>query len=169
MLVTNKKNKISNTLKEKYKTGERVPVHNAKSEEERNRISETLKNKYKSQEHHSKGKPSWNKGKKIEKDTECPHCGKILDKSNAYRWHFDNCKLSESYKIPEYKPMSEDCKNKISEKLKIKYETQIHHMKGKNPWNKGKEMEKIECPHCKVMIDKLNAKNWHFDNCKLKK
>ncbi len=22
----------------------------------------------------------------------CPHCGKILDESNAKRWHFDNCK-----------------------------------------------------------------------------
>ena len=35
-------------------------------------------------------------------------------------------------------------------------------------WNKGKEMPKIECPHCGKLTDKLNAKKWHFDNCKLK-
>jgi len=27
-------------------------------------------------------------------------------------------------------------------------------------------MEKIECPHCGKYCDKLNAKKWHFDNCK---
>jgi ssDNA-binding Zn-finger/Zn-ribbon topoisomerase 1 len=29
-------------------------------------------------------------------------------------------------------------------------------------------MDKIECPYCGKMMDKLNAKKWHFDNCKLK-
>ena len=28
---------------------------------------------------------------------------------------------------------------------------------------------KIQCPHCTKILDKRNAKRWHFDNCKLKK
>ena len=39
----------------------------------------------------------------------------------------------------------------------------------KPSWNKGLKMEKIECPYCGKFIDKLNAKKWHFDNCKMKK
>ena len=48
------------------------------SEGQKEKISKILKEKYKYAEHHSKGKPSWNK---------------ISDKSNAIRWHFDNCKF----------------------------------------------------------------------------
>ena len=77
-------------------------------------------------------------------------------------------------------PMSNDIKNKISESLKKKWKEQDHPTKGLEPWNKnkkglqvawnkGKEMEKIECPHCGKLSDKLNAKKWHFDNCKFKK
>ena len=73
----------------------------------------------------------------------------------------------------------EQDKKKISKTLKERYKNQEHHAKGKEPWNKGligeqeawnkgKEMEKIECPHCQKMVDKGNAKRWHFDNCKLK-
>ena len=62
------------------------------SEGQKEKISKILKEKYKYAEHHSKGKPSWNKGKIMEK-IECPHCKKISDNSNAIRWHFDNCKF----------------------------------------------------------------------------
>lgn len=34
---------------------------------------------------------AWNKGVEMEK-VECPHCKKSVDKGNAKRWHFDNCK-----------------------------------------------------------------------------
>jgi len=162
------KQKISKTLKEKYKNGERLAKHEPISEEHKNKISKTLKEKYKKQQHHSKGKTAWNKGKKLKK-IECPYCGKMSDKSNAKRWHFDNCKLSPLYEKLEYKPMSEECKNNISKALKEKYKTQEHNRKGKPSWNKGKKMKKIECPHCGKFIDKLNARNWHFDKCKNKK
>ena len=33
------------------------------------------------------------------KDVECPHCGKISGENVAYRWHFDNCKLSNPDKF----------------------------------------------------------------------
>lgn len=79
----------------------------------------------------------------------------------------------------EMGPQSDESKKKKSDTLKKRYETEEHHSKGKEPWNKGKkgcqvawnkgkEMEKIECPHCGKFCDKLNAKKWHFENCKLK-
>ena len=99
---------------------------------------------------------------------ECPHCGKMVDKLNAKRWHFDNCKLSENYQERQHVPMSDEQKNKLSNILKEKYKNVEHHLKGVPSWNKGKKMEKIECPHCGIMMDKSNAKRFHFDNCKNK-
>ena len=58
----------------------------------KNKISKTLKKKYETQEHHSKGKPSWNKDLKMKK-IECPYCNKMVDKGNGKRWHFENCKF----------------------------------------------------------------------------
>ena len=73
--------------------------------------------------------------------------------------------------------LTEEEKEKRSRTLKERWKTHEHHSKGVEPWNKGKtglqeawnkgkEMEKIECPHCSKMVDKGNAKRWHFDNCK---
>ena len=72
------------------------------TEEEKEKRSKTLKERYRNQEHHSKGVDPWNKGLKgvqvawnkgVEMEKiECPHCGKMSDKANAKRWHFDNCK-----------------------------------------------------------------------------
>lgn len=185
------KKKCSEAAKKRYKDDENHPLKlfgsKINTEEQKKKISETLKERYKTMDHHCKGKPSpikgkkrstpvWNKGKKglqvscnkgkkMEK-IECPHCGKFIDKLNAKRWHFDNCKLSDSYKKPEYKPMSEDCKNKISEKLKIRYKNKEHHLKGIPSWNKGKIMEKIECPNCNKLISKGKGYKYHLDKCK---
>ena len=73
------------------------------TEEEKEKRSKTLKERWKNQEHHSKGVEPWNKGLKgaqvawnkgVEMEKiECPHCGKMSDKGNSKRWHFDNCKL----------------------------------------------------------------------------
>jgi hypothetical protein len=41
--------------------------------------------------------------------------------------------------------------------------------KGKIPHNKGKVTSKFKCMHCAKMVDALNMKKWHGDNCKSKK
>jgi len=154
ILSDESKNKISETLKRRYESGEIIAFHpkgtipwnkgkfGLYSEEYRKKISESLK-----------GKEPWNKDMK----------------GQQVAWN-KGLKLG---------PQSEEEKNKKSETLKKRYETEEHHSKGTEPWNKGKkgvqvawnkgiEMEKVECPHCSKKIDKLNAKRWHFDNCKLK-
>lgn len=76
-------------------------------------------------------------------------------------------------------PMSDEQKNQISETLKKRYETEEHPTKGKDPWNKGlkgvqvpwnkgKTLERFECPYCHKTADISNLKRWHLDNCKLK-
>jgi len=158
ILSNESKEKISNTLKGKYESGEIQVWSKGKkldslSEEQKKLISKSLIKRYEEQEHHLIGTEPWNKGK---------------------------TGLQESWnKGLKLGPMKEEEKQKRSETLKKRYETEEHHSKGTEPWNKGKkgvqvawnkgiEMEKVECPHCNKKIDKLNAKKWHFDNCKLK-
>jgi hypothetical protein len=73
------------------------------TEEEKEKRSKTLKERWKIHKHHSIGvepwnkglkgsQEAWNKGVEMEK-SECPHCGKMVDKANGKRWHFDNCKM----------------------------------------------------------------------------
>jgi hypothetical protein len=148
------------------------------SEESKNKISETLKKKYKNGEiiiNRKNGIIPWNKG---------------LNYDEEYRF-----KISEGLKgrIPwnkglkgaqvawnkglKLESMTEEEKKKRSKTLKERWKNQEHHSKGVEPWNKGLkgvqvawnkgiEMEKIECPHCGKILDKGNAKRWHFDNCK---
>ena len=147
--------KISETLKRKHKNGEIkiTPKKNynawnrgkkigPRSQDSLKKQSESLKEFYKNNEHHSKGKTPWNKG---------------LKTGN----------------------MSEEQKEKISKTLKENYKKIEHHRKGVTSWNagrhdlgpswnKGIKMEQIRCPYCDKMVDKGNAKRWHFDNCKLR-
>jgi len=149
------------------------------SEESRNKISETLKRKYESGEI-SKcfckfPEVPWNKGTK----------GLQQSSRKGMKMSQEFCeKVSNSLKgiVPWNKglktgPQSEEVKKKKSETLKKRYSEQEHPSKGVEPWNKGKKgvqipwnkgrkMEKVECPHCGKSCDKLNAKKWHFDNCK---
>jgi hypothetical protein len=152
ILSEESRNKISETLKRKYKDGEIVinrrygfepwnkGLNGVYSEEYKLKISEGLK-----------GRKPWNKG----------------EKELQIAWN----------KGLQLGPMTEEEKEKRSKTLKERYKNIEHHCKGKEPWNKGKcgvqqawnkgiEMEKIECPHCGKYCDKLNAKKWHFDNCK---
>ena len=39
-------------------------------------------------------------------------------------------------------------------------------MFGKEPWNKGEDPKRLDCPHCGKSTDYRNASRWHFDNCK---
>jgi hypothetical protein len=156
ILSDESKKKISDTLKKKYANGEIKPVIRSEyivTEEQKEKISKTLKKRYKEQEHHSNGKEPWNKGKK---GVQVP-------------WNKGKTLL----------PITEEQKEKISNSLKKRYEEFDHHSKGKEPWNKGKKgvqvpwnkgklAEKIECINCGRLVDKLNAKRWHFDKCKNK-
>ena len=158
ILSQESRDKISETLKRKYESGE-IKVWskglklNPLTEEQKESISKSLIKRYESQEHNRKGKEAWNKGKRGLQEA----------------WN-KGLKLG---------PMTEEEKQKRSETLKKRFENQEHHSKGQEPWNKGKrgvqvawnkgkEMEKIECPHCAKMFDRLDAKKWHFENCKLK-
>lgn len=157
-ILSNKsRKKLSDTLKRKYEIGELIPAKpnlgKPMKTETKNKISETLKTKYKIQEHPSKGKTK-----------------------SSGSWEKGNIPWNKGLEIG---PMKEEDKKKRSDALKKLYKNKTHHRKGKpswnkgltggTPWNKGKEMPKIECPHCRKMVDKWNGKRWHFDKCKLKK
>ena len=161
LLSDESKNKISNTLKEKYKNGEITAT-----------IGEWIKEN-----------GPWCKGLKMtdEFKEKCSIAGKKRyedDKENHPLNLFRNTTVSEEQKI------------KISETLKERYKTIDHPCKGKKSplkgkksnypaWNKGKKSTKInytfkkeknfKCPYCDKLLDKANAKRWHFNNCKLKK
>ena len=157
------------------------------SEESKDKISKTLKEKYKSGEITAKspackkGKKTWNKGLEMNEDfkDKCSVSGKERyenDENHPLKL-FGNKNGHD--KGEHVGPMKEETKNKISEALKEKWATVEHPSKGKEPWNKGKKnlqiawnkgikMKKYECPHCKKMVDKLNGKRWHFENCKFK-
>lgn len=157
ILSQESKNKISETLKRKHELGEITF-----SDEHREKISLTHKgNKYSLGFKHSnetklklsilrKGRVPWNKG------------------------------LVNLSKGVKYGSMSQEEKEKRSLKLKERYKEQDHHLKGKDPWNKGKKgsqiawnkgriSEKYKCDHCDVEMDRLNLNKYHMDNCKNKK
>jgi hypothetical protein len=158
ILSEESKKKISETLKEKYASGELLPRTTAPyiaTDEQKQQISNTLKNKYASGELISKtiGKEPWNKGKK---GLQIP-------------W---NKGISTG-------PMSDEEKEKRSITLKKYFEENEHPSKGKEPWNKGKKNVQVawnkglkqpqtECPYCNKIVDAGNGKRWHFENCKLK-
>lgn len=128
-----------------------------------------------------KNKDSWNKGTQMSDEfkEKCSISGKKRFQEDEYHPLKLYGNKNGHHKGETVGPMDDDIKNKISESLKKKWKEQEHPTKGLEPWNKnkkglqvawnkGKEMEKIECPHCGKSVDKLNAKRWHFDNCKFK-
>lgn len=157
ILSNESKNKISKTLKEKYKSGKI--------------ISTFSKNR--------KGKTPWNKGVKmtIEHKEKCSKSGKERfenDKNHPFKISPNRKGHNKGEKIG---PMKEETKNKISNTLKERWKKEKHPSKGKKgkiPWNKGlkghkfKKEKNFECPYCGRFLDKVNAKRWHFENCKFK-
>jgi hypothetical protein len=153
------------------------------SDESKNKISETLKSKYKNGEisiNRPMGLEPWNKGLVGKYDEEYR-----LKISEGLKGRIPWNKGLKGVQVVwnkglKLEPMTEEEKEKRSKTLKERYKNQEHHSKGVEPWNKGLkgaqvawnkgvEMEKIECPHCGKLSDKGNAKRWHFDNCKEKK
>lgn len=155
-LYQESKNKISNTLKEKYKTGEikQNRTYYPLTDDHKNKISKSLKSIYNTEIHHNTNKEPWNKGKK----------------NTQIAWN-------KGLKMPN---QTEESNLKRSNTLKERYLTQDHHSKGTEPWNKGKKgsqtawnkglsTPKIQCPHCNKQVDIGNLKRWHLDNCRYKK
>lgn len=162
------------------------------SDESKKKISETLKIKYKNGEIKAnspackKGKKGWNKGLKMSESYK-ELCSKVqkerFQKDNNHAFKICPNRISPN-KGKKLKPLSLEQKIKMSETMKIKWSTDLEYQnnvksnlkswnKGKKglqvAWNKGLEMEKVQCPHCDKCLDKGNAIRWHFDNCKMKK
>lgn len=150
LLSEDSKKKISETLKRKYDSGEiKVIV----TEDTKRKISQANKGRIIDEAQKEKisntlkGNIPWNKGKK---GVQVPWNKGI--KGAQVAWN-------KGLKQPITEERREKLKGKTPWNKNIKG-TQV-------AWNKGVEMEKVECPHCKKLVDKGNAKRWHFDNCKL--
>ena len=155
ILSDESKNRISETLKEGYKSGRiKITPHiNIQTEEKNKKISETLKERYKTHDHPSKGIEPWNKNKP----------------GSQVAWN----------KGLIMGPHTKESNEKRSKTLKERYKTQEHPVKGREPWNKnkpglqvawnkGKEMKKYKCIYCDAEMNLLNLNKYHMDNCKFK-
>ncbi|MCK9544170.1 MAG: NUMOD3 domain-containing DNA-binding protein [Novosphingobium sp.] len=86
----NKGNKMSDELKKKMSDNwskDKNPMYNS------NRFGEL--NPFYNKKHSSYTINLISEKSKNRKRVKCPHCNKILDISNAKRWHFDNCKYKK--------------------------------------------------------------------------
>lgn len=157
------------------------------SDESKNKISETLKQKYLNGEIvilRQKGIVPWNKDKEniYNEESICKmseNGKKSYNTNDNHPFKMNQVKGS----IPWNKgiktgPQSEEVKEKKSKTLKDRYSKEEHHSKGRSPWNKGKKglqepwnkgkkMTKIKCRYCDKEMDILNLNKYHNDNCKL--
>ena len=84
-------------------------------------------------------------------------------------------KKEKKHKGPIGYKMTEEHRKNLSQSLmgfKHTEESKIKMFegrKGKNNPMYGKEYKKLTCPHCGITTIIVNAKRWHFDNCKYKK
>ena len=163
ILSKDSKNKISETLKKKYLNGE-LKYHGKPykpTEYQKNQMSEILKNKYANGEIIKKiGIEPWNKGKKTGQN--------VWNKGKKLGPMDEELKNKISERMTDKIKNNPELKKIQSEKLKKYYKETPHPTKGLEPWNKGIEMTKTECPHCGKLVDIGNGKRWHFDNCKNK-
>ena len=155
------------------------------SDESKNKISDTLKRRYKLGEIVSvgpkKGSIPWNKGKEMTEEIKMKNSMSqlkryLIEDNHPFKLFRNKNPWNKGKKLG---PQSEESKKKKSETLKERFKNQPHHSLGVDPWNKGKkgvqvawnkgkEMSKSECPHCGKLVDSWNGKRWHFDNCKFK-
>jgi hypothetical protein len=166
LLSKTSKEKISNTLKLKYASGELK--QKPKSDEDKLKFSILLKNKYKNGEIKLKPKTEIekqnqsNKLKKFYENNQHPTKGKTP-------WNKGKKNLQVGWcKGMKLGPKTLEEKEKVSKSLKEYYKINTHPTKGLSSWNKGKKMEKVVCPYCNKLSDIANGKRWHFENCKFK-
>lgn len=157
------------------------------SEESKNKISETLKRKYKNGEisidfNFKQAMIPWNKDKidiysenSLEKMSDSAKKRYESDESHGFKKNSNKLPWNKGLKTG---PQSEETKKKKSDTLKNRYSKKDHHAKGKSPWNKGKtgvqvpwnkgkEMKKDKCKYCDKEMDILNLNKYHNENCKL--
>ena len=132
ILSDESKNKISETLKRKYESGEIVAVSAnlgiSPSDEVKKKISDTLKERYEHQVHHSKGK----------------HC--------YSGWKEGNIPWNKGKKLV---PNSEESNKKRSDTMKKWLNNNEHPRKGKDPWNKGKICPQIGEKRIGIKVEKF--------------
>jgi hypothetical protein len=159
LLSDKSKNKISQTLKDKYSRGE-IQYHGkpyVPNEEQKKQISNTLKQKFADGSRVNIGREPWNKG---------------LSGLPTWNKGVKSGPMAEEQKISISKTQKDRFKNdpelskRQSDNLREYYKTHSNPMQGKTPWNKGLVIPKTECPHCGKLVDEGNGKRWHFDNCK---
>lgn len=157
ILSEESKQKISDSLKAKYASGELIPRYvqpYIATDEQKKQISDTMKTKYAS--------------------------GELTPRTGIVPWNKNKVGVQKAWnKGLKTGPMSDEEKEKKSKTLIKYYEDNEHASKGKPSWNKGLtglppswnkgiKMTQTECPHCGKMVDGGNGKRWHFDNCKFK-
>lgn len=128
-----------------------------------------------------KGREVWNKNKTNIYSEETLTKMKTA-KINYEPWNKGKTGLQQSWnKGIAVGPMEENTKEKISNTLKEKFKTQVHHLKGKPSINKGRKTgipswnsgiiheKNIKCPYCDALGASIgNMRRWHFENCKFK-
>lgn len=156
ILCDESKQKISLSIKSLHKKGVYKYKNKKKflmSEETKQKISQSLIKRYLIIDHPNKGKSPWNKGK------------------TGYQISWNKGIKTGS--------LQQETKDKISKSLKNFYETTHGNRKGYSPWcagtkgqgvvkawNKGIPSPKSSCCFCGKMVDRLNMKKWHGENCK---
>lgn len=156
------------------------------SQESRDKLSQTLKEKYASGEldyviniikDRNTGRKPWNKGKTASEVTK-QKLSKSLKGREPWNKGLKGAQVAWNKGLDMGK-MSEEEKKKRSDTLKKRYAEQEHHSKGTEPWNKGlkgaqvawnkgKKMKKYKCDYCDAEMDLLNLNKWHNENCKHK-
>ena len=150
------------------------------SEESKEKISETLKERYADGETKVFGfkkgeqRVPWNKGIKIGPNKKLSESKKGIPsymkgvKTGKPAWNTGK----------ETGPLSNDHKEAIGKSVSEKIARDGHHMKGKKlsmnyegrtAPNKGIPAQRYTCPHCnKEVGGKSNFERWHGENCKLR-
>jgi len=78
----------------------------------------------------------------------------------------NHSKIMKGLMVGDLNPSKKlDVREKISKKLKGKKKSLEHIEKIRL---RMKNKTKLKCPNCGKELDELNAKKWHFDNCKYK-
>jgi hypothetical protein len=97
----------------------------------------------------------------------CPHCDRLVDKSNLKTYHLDNCLLNPSLSIEELRKLKE----RRSTKGRKSWESAVKSGKSVNATDNVKQLHSIEvsCPYCPYSsTNRGYVHRYHLNNCKFK-